>query len=108
MSKYDTFTEALRNDLRERGATLADAAEAAKISLRQFNRHVRGEIKGEVMPYQTVAELRRESMISEGTVGYYVREVEDKIKQLVRRKRNGRPLRATLQNLLKKLYTIAR
>ncbi len=104
MPKADTFTEALRNDLRERGATLADAAEAAKISLRQFNRHVRGEIKGEVMPYQTVAELRRENMIGEDTVGYYVQEVEDKIKLLVtRRKRKLLRFPGALQKLLMKL-----
>jgi hypothetical protein len=45
MSNTDTFNQALRSDIRENGLTLENAADKAKVSLRQFHRHIRGETK---------------------------------------------------------------
>ena len=42
MSDYDPFVISLRNDIKAQGMGLADVADKAKMSLRQFARHLRG------------------------------------------------------------------
>jgi hypothetical protein len=87
MSISDLFTVSLRVDLRERGLTLFDAAEAAKMSPRQFARHVRGETKQGLMPIDTVIELRREGVISPRTVDNYIETIRTRLNFKRKKKR---------------------
>ncbi len=96
MSINDLFAVSLRRDLREKGLTLFDAAEAAKISLRQFYRHIEGQTKQGVTPIDTVIELKKEGVISPRTVDSYIESIRTRLSFKRKKKRPlmfKRPLR---------------
>ena len=68
MPKVDSFTLSLRTDLKGNHVTLETAASLAKKSFRQFTRELRGETKQGLMPIETLAELKKEGVITENTV----------------------------------------
>jgi hypothetical protein len=87
MSKSDIFVISLKNDLREKDLTLFDAAGAAKISLRQFYRHIEGQTKQGVTPIDTVIELKREGVISPRTVDSYIESIRTRLNFKRKKKR---------------------
>lgn len=96
MPNNDLFAVSLRRDLREKGLTLFDAAEAAKISLRQFDRHIKGQTKQGLVPLDTVIELKKEGVISPRTVDSYVESIRTRLSFKRKKKRPlmfKRPLR---------------
>ena len=68
MPKNDLFTLSLRQELRANRLTLEAAADKAKKSHRQFLRELRGETKQGMMQIETVAELKKEGVISDNVV----------------------------------------
>ena len=80
MSDYDPFVISLRNDIKAQGMGLADVADKAKMSLRQFARHLRGETKEGIMPVRTVAELRKEQVISVQTAEAYLQGIKRELR----------------------------
>lgn len=87
MSINDLFAVSLRRDLREKDLTLFDAAGAAKISLRQFYRHIEGQTKQGLMPIDTVIELKREGVISPRTVDSYIQGIRERLNFKRKKKR---------------------
>ncbi len=80
MSEYDPFIISLRNDFKTQGIRLPEAADKAKMSLRQFARHLRGETKEGIMPVRTVAELRKEQVISAQTAEAYLQGIKRELR----------------------------
>lgn len=99
MSNTDTFNQALRSDIRENGLTLENAADKAKVSIRQFHRHIRGETKQGIMPLETAAELRKEGVMSRETAERYI-EVIKTVIRLKKKKGRGNRRTLTIKNLL--------
>lgn len=100
MPKSDHFVTSLKDDMRFKGLTYADAAELAKVSLRQFSRQVKGDNKQGVMPLETVAELRKEGVISHKTAQFYLEIIKKEL--MLKKKRKGwNGLRTlTIKNIL--------
>lgn len=89
MPKSDPFTLALKADLKSHNITQQEAANKAKKSFKQFTRELRGETSQGMMTIETVAELKKEGVISEHTVDAWWQTK----KQILRLKRKG-PLKA--------------
>lgn len=102
MPNADTFNEAVRADIRQSGLTLAGAADKAKVSLRQFHRYIRGEGKLGIMPLETVAELRKEGVMSRDTAAKYLEVIKTEIR-FKKEKGRGNRRTLTIKNLLHRL-----
>lgn len=102
MPNADTFTEALRSDIKQNGLTVAGAADRAKVSRRQFYRHIQGETKQGIMPLETVAELRKEGIMSRETAAKYLEVIKAEIR-LKKKKGRGNRRTLTVKNLLHRL-----
>ena len=87
MTTHDQFTTNIVLDLKYRRMTLEEAAEAAKISPRQFYRHIKGQTKQGLMPIDTVIELKREGVISPRTVDSYIDSIRSRLNFKRKKKR---------------------
>jgi hypothetical protein len=87
--KNDFFSTALRSDLKKNNLTLEMAAERAKKSFRQFTRELRGETKLGLMSLETLAELRKEGVITENTVDAWWQTARGHLRFKASRKRKG-------------------
>lgn len=101
MPNADTFNAAVRADLKQQGITLAVAANKAKVSLRQFNRHIRGETKTGIMPLETAAELRREGIMSQETAERYIEAIKAEIRLKNKKGHGNNRLTLTIKKLFK-------
>lgn len=80
MPKNDPFTLSLKKDLKEKGITLQETAEAICKSWSQFRREYRGKTKLGIMPVDTVASLAQEGLISESTIDTYWQAVRTELR----------------------------
>lgn len=98
MPNQDTFSEALKDDIRRQGLTLEKAADRANMGIRQFHRHIKGENKGGIMPLDTVVELRREGLMSKETAQRYLEII--RLELLLKKKKKPRTKRSRLPRTL--------
>ena len=98
MPNQDTFSEALKDDIRGQGMTLEKAADRVSVSLRQFHRHMNGETRDGLMPLDTVVELRREGLMSKETAQRYLEIIRLEI--FLKKKKKPRTRRSRLPRTL--------